>query len=96
MRRLKIRLFAQQDVQEIVDYYDAINPEISNRFLEKLFSELEIIKQNPEIFAKKYQEIRSSHLQKFPFNIYYTLHDESVEVLAVLHTSRNPEIWKKR
>ena len=55
MPRLKIRLLAQQDVQEIVDYYDAINPEITNRFLEKLFSELEIIKQNPEIFAKKYQ-----------------------------------------
>ena len=36
MYKLKIRTLAQQDVQEIINYYDIINQNITNRFLEKL------------------------------------------------------------
>jgi len=96
MYKIKILILAQQDVQEIIDYYDSINPEITDRFLRKLFLDISTIKRNPKIFAKKYKEIRMCYLQKFPFNIYFKINDNNVEIIAVLHTSRNPDIWKKR
>ncbi len=96
MYKLKIRTLAQQDVQEIINYYDIINQNITNRFLEKLYLDIEIIKSNPFLFSKKHKEIRNCYLRKFPFNIYYQINDKNIDILAVLHTSRNPNIWQKR
>ncbi len=37
-------------------------------------------------------------IKKFPYLIHYRIHEESktVYVEAMLHTSRNPRIWKRR
>lgn len=37
-----------------------------------------------------------SYLRKFPFNIYFQVENCEIDILAIIHTSRNPKIWKKR
>ncbi len=96
MYELRIRTLAQQDVQEIIDYYDSINPSLTEQFLNILFNKIETIKTNPLLFSKKYKETRMSYLRKFPFNIYYQINNENIDILAITHTSRNPKIWQER
>jgi len=90
MYKLKIRTLAQQDIQNIIDYYDEINSKITDRFLNMLFTELEIIKENPLIFAIKYRKTRVSYLKKFPFGIHFKITNKTIHILAIMHTSKNP------
>ena len=96
MTSLHIRVLAKNDIQEIVDYYDRIAPKITNKFLDDLYADLELLKENPSLFQLKYRETRVRFMKKFPFGIHYVLKKDTVIVLAVLHTSRSPKIWEER
>ena len=96
MFQIQIRVLAKEDIQSITDYYDLKASYITDIFLENLYAELDIIANKPELFQEKYRKTRVRYLKKFPFGIHYTLKDQIIVVLAVLHTSRNPQIWKKR
>lgn len=97
MYQLKIRQLAQIDIQEIVDYYDDISSKISDKFLDNLYKELSFLEAKPKSFQIKYKTTRVRYVKGFSFGIHYRILNESVvEVLAVLHTSRNPKIWNKR
>jgi plasmid stabilization system protein ParE len=96
MFQFHVRVLAKEDIQQIVDYYDIKAAHITDSFLESLYSEFDIIIENPELFQKKYRGTHVRYIKGFPYGIHYILKGQTVEVLAVLHTSRNPEIWKKR
>lgn len=96
MYQLKIRVLAQIDIQDIVDYYDEISTKITDKFLSNLYLELDFIENKPKSFQIKYKETRVRYIKGFPFGIHYRILNETVvEVLAVLHTSSNPKIWNK-
>ncbi len=97
MYDLYIRGLAKADIQQIVDYYDELtNPHITDNFLKDLYANLDTLINNPFLFQKKYKAIRICYLNSFPFGIHYIVHEKNIEVIAVLHNSRNPEIWRKR
>ncbi len=96
MYQLLIRILAKGDIQEIVTYYDEISPTVADRFLENLYADFEVIKNNPFLFQKKYRDTRVRYLKVFPFGIHYIVKGKIIEILAILHTGRNPEVWKKR
>ena len=96
MYNLKIRTLAQQDIQEIIDYHDKINAKITNHFLNNLFTKLETIQTTPLIFSEKYKKTRVAYLKKFPFGIHFLIDNKTIHILAIIHTSRNPNIWQKR
>lgn len=48
--------------------------------------------------AKKYDDVRIAVLNSFPFLIHYIVDEmkKTIVISAILHTSRNPEIWGNR
>ena len=57
---------------------------------------IENIKQNPNSYPIAHADIRKYTIKKFPFIIYYRIKDSVIQIIAVFHNSRNPEIWNKR
>ena len=96
MCHFEIRLPAQKDIQQIVDYYEEIAPAVTDTFIEELYAEFDLIKKNPLSFQKKHKTTRVRYLNRFSFGIHYNISGEKIEILAVLHTSRNPRAWKTR
>ncbi|WP_420388132.1 type II toxin-antitoxin system RelE/ParE family toxin [Roseivirga sp.] len=96
MSSLQIRTHAQLDIQEIVDYYDGISSVITDKFLDQLYQSLDFLAEHPKNFQVKYRNTRVYYLKDFPFGIHYLERNDLVVVLAVLHTSRNPKVWKTR
>ena len=92
MFHFHIRVLAKEDIQQIVEYYEEKAPSATDRFFKMLYTEFDVIKENPELFQKKYRGTRVRYLKKFPFGIHYILRGKTIEILAVLHTSMNPEI----
>ena len=96
MYQLEILLLAQIDVQDISDYYKRISHKLRDKFLSDLKLNLEKIKLNPKAFQIKYKEVRVTFIKGFPYGIFYKIYGENIKVIAVVHTSRNPSLWKNR
>lgn len=96
MNKLSIRPLAKNDLQEILLYYRGINPELGNKFLEETEASILHIQNYPEAFQKRIEDTRIVYLKTFPIGIFYKIYSLEIRIIAALHTSRNPEFWKKR
>lgn len=95
---LKIDIDAFNDIQNTSEWYEMQLKGLGLRYKNQVKKQINSLKKNPYLFSIKYNEIRCRKIEKFPFLIHYTIDEEFkiINVFAVFHTSRNPEIWKKR
>ena len=93
-----ILALAQQDINDAAIWYNAKRKGLGRKFIKALRKKVRFIQQNPKAANVRYDNIRTSTLDAFPFMIHYFVDDNNKEVVisAVLHTSRNPDIWTKR
>ena len=95
---LKIDIDAFNDIQETSEWYEMQLKGLGLRYKAQTKKQINSLKKNPYLFSIKYNEVRCRKISKFPFLIHYIINEELklITVFAVFHTSRNPEIWKKR
>jgi plasmid stabilization system protein ParE len=89
---------AKKDIHEAAQWYHTKQPGLGKRFTSEVRSKVSFIERNPMACAKKYDDVRTAVLNIFPFLVHYTI-DEIKNVIvisAVLHTSRNSNIWENR
>jgi len=55
-----------------------------------------LLGRNPLQFAVVYKDVRRALTERFPFGIFYIIEKDTIYVLAIIHTSRSPKVWKKR
>ncbi len=93
---LKIDEDALQDIQEITNWYNIQEKGLGKRFQIQTLSQINSLKSNPHICAVRYDDMRCMLIKKFPFLVHYSLDDTNliVSIYGVLHTSRDPQIWK--
>lgn len=86
------------DLVEAIDWYQSQKTNLGSEFAANLYNELQFIMEFPKSSRKINKNLRRRVVKKFPFNIYYFYFDEDllIEVIGVLHESRNPNIWKER
>ena len=54
------------------------------------------IAERPELYPTVQLTVRRAPLRKFPFSIFYRILPECIEVIAVVHQSREPRTWQRR
>ncbi len=98
MYKVLIHPLAKEDIREAATWYDKQQKELGKRFTTEVRDAVYFIKQNPKASNVRYSDVRTAVLNIFPFMVHFKVEEESqtIIILAVLHTSRNPEIWKKR
>ncbi len=87
--RLIIRPLAELDLKEAMDWYNIQVDGLGNKFLERVDQKLKTLVENPHLFKRSYKGIRTAHLNKFPFKIFFEISSSKITVLAFYHTSRN-------
>ena len=95
---IKISSKALEDIHLAADWYNNQKNELGNHFKKTVKNQILFLSKSPKVFSIKYKNIRCSPISKFPFLIHYELvaNETTVIILAILHTSRNPLIWKRR
>lgn len=96
--RYALKLFesAISDVDEIFEWYEGIDVNLSMQFEFYLIEAYELIVQNPNLFQFRYENIRVRFVDKFPYGIHYRVVETEIQILSVFHTSRSPQNWLTR
>lgn len=96
--KVKIEPEALTDIQEITDWYNEAKAGLGKRFQKTAIKHINSLNKDPHIYAIRYKEIRCVIIKKFPYMAHFYINEENktVEVLAVISTSRNPKIWLEK
>ena len=91
---IKIYQAATADLQDAYDWYEEQNVGLGERFIIEVDQYLDLIRENPYLFAVQFSGTHHFALLKhFPFRIVYRIDDgqKCIYVSAVFHTSRDPK-----
>ena len=87
---------AEEDFDVTYVYYTSVNEKLADDFYKHVNRSLEKISINPFVSSEVYRNIRKFVIKKYSFVIYFQVEGKTVKVIAIFHTSRNPEIWNER
>lgn len=95
-RRLVVRREAEDDIAAVLQWYEEQQKGLSLDFRTSLDHVFASIAANPELYGRIYRQLRRALLPRFPYGVFYVIQPESTVIVAVLHTSRNPKLWRDR
>lgn len=86
------------DLQENVDWYNKKQSGLGARFFKAVKDQTIRIKKNPLSVALRYDDVRCAKVKGFPFLVHYKVFPDinTIKVIAVFSTHRNPVIWEER
>jgi len=87
---------AREELDDAIDYYDRIDPQLGDDFLQEIEDSISRILRFPRAWTKLRGSIRRGRTHRFPYNLVYELENDHVFILAVMHSSRKPNYWADR
>jgi plasmid stabilization system protein ParE len=93
--RIEILDRAEQDLVEGFHFYEAQQVGLGSYFLVNLYSDIESLGLHGGRHHKAYNNFHRLLSRRFPFAIFYRVHDDSVFIHAVLDCRRNPAWIRK-
>jgi plasmid stabilization system protein ParE len=87
---------AEADVLETRDWYEQQQHGLGDSFRDSLDQIVVRIQTMPQMYAVVFRDVRRGKLRRFPYVIYYRVLPNRIEVIAVLHGSRDPRLWQER
>lgn len=87
---------AEQELYDSQEYYEEQQTNLGNKFKSEVYNSLKRIQKFPSMFVKVKKDIRKCIINKFPFNILYSIEDDYILVIAIAHHHRNPDYWTDR
>ena len=91
-----LRHEAEVDIQGARDEIEAVRVGLGNQVLARVREVLARIEKMPELHGKVWEDVRAARLKQFRYIVYFIVLADSVEVLAVLHSARDPSAWQSR
>lgn len=99
---MKIKRFVsasvKSDLKEAAEWYNQARKGLGFLFLKEINECITRVTESPLSYTIRYSNIRIAFSNKFPYGIHYEylIEQNQINILAVYHTSRNPEIWNDR
>ena len=99
--KLRIDPAAEEEAQQAAQWYEARHVGLGLEFLAAVDAALQRIREDPLQFPNletlpDEPNVRRFLLKRFPHAIVYEVVSTDIQILAVAHTRRRPQYWKKR
>lgn len=89
--KLIISEAAESQIKEVFLNYNLISDKVADNFLMQLDNCINSIHKNPTIFQVFRIYFRQVPLKKYPYVVIYSIENKNtIVILSVFHTSRNP------
>lgn len=87
---------AAQDVARALRWYERQRTGLGADFVEELARLLALVAASPSLFPVIHRGTRRALLRRFPYLVFFRVLEDSVIVVAVFHSSRDPRRWADR
>lgn len=87
---------AVQDLATAERWYLDEAAHVLASFEEEIDRAFRAISERPELYRALKSTVRRALVRKFPFSVFYRVLPEWIEVIAVVHQSRDPRTWRRR
>jgi plasmid stabilization system protein ParE len=87
---------AEEEFKEAVLWYGNQQRGLDIEFARCIDEAIQKIKRNPGLYPIEFENYRKKVVRRFPFNIIYETAQDSIYILAVFHSRRNPGQLKFR
>ena len=94
--RLEAQPAVELDIESTFDWYETEELGLGREFLDQLREAYNRMLENPFAFQDLRLGIRRALTRRFPYAIYFTVNEDTILVLAVLHCARDPAEWQQR
>jgi len=91
-----LRPEAEADLADARSWYERQQEGLGDEFLECVGEALEKIERMPDSHRIIYHGLRRAQTRRFPFTVYYRVDADELIVVGVLHSRRDPQVWKSR
>lgn len=93
--RLEATPTVQLEVEATFDWYERENPGLGFEFLQELRAAYQRILDHPFGYQDLRSGIRRALTRRFPYAVYFSIEEDEIIILAVLHMARDPEEWQR-
>ena len=87
---------ANADILDGYLWYELAREGLGKDFELCLDAEINRLLRNPRQYQIQYKKMRVAYIERFPYGIHFLLEKKLIKVIAVFHTSRDPEDWEGR
>jgi len=87
---------AEIEMNETAEYYEKRVKGLGNAFINEVERAINSIRQNPLSAPIILNPIRRKILWRFPYSIMYSVHVDSIRILAVANQKKRPFYWQSR
>ena len=96
MAQVRFTAAAAADLADAVTWYQHHAPEFVPQFRQAVRTVVQRIEANPKQFPPSPHGTRQALLRRFPYLEMFRETDQSADVVAVFHNSRDPLTWQQR
>lgn len=96
MRRLIYDSDALQEFEKAVGYYKEIDLQLAERFRNDVLDAVKSIRKSPLQWPVYVDDVRRRVLSDFPYLIFYITSSRLITIVAIMHSSREPDRWISR
>ncbi len=87
---------AEQEMNEAAQRYDSDRLGLGSEFLDEIEGSVRFLMQFPYSSPLVRRSARKKVVRRFPYNIYYSLREDHLRILAIAHHKRRPFYWRGR
>lgn len=87
---------ADRDLDEAYSWYETQAAGRGDDLLCRVDACIQAILRFPEMHPRIHGNYRRALIRKYPFAVFYEYEEETVTIYCVIHTSRDPEKWRRR
>ena len=96
MYKLAFKPEVYDDIKTAYDWYESQRVGLGEDFLLTPEDSYAKITRTPKLYQDIYKNVRRKLVRRFPYGLFFVLKEDTIIVLAVLHTKREPHEWKDR
>lgn len=90
------RKAARLEYDEAAIWYESQKIGLGSEFVSEIERALHTACESPQRFPSVLGNVQCIRVRRFPYSIFFRVHDERLVVLSVFHARRNPTIWRER
>jgi plasmid stabilization system protein ParE len=87
---------AEAEFLEAIEYYEERELGLGYDFSIEVFATIQNIVTHPTAWSVIEEDVRRCLVHRFPYGVVYSIEQDEIFILAVMHLRRHPDYWKKR